>query len=223
MKKNIVALLLLCSYSAYAKDLTLTMYDDRIYKIYQDDQLPGLLPGTLSSISDTYYYYNPATKQLTVSQTNWYAVGNGSSEEYPGEESVHMHYYDVTFDNMCQMLGYCDDYLRQKIHEMRVEYENYNATESYPKDYTDRQIDSVRKELSAGIASVAAMSSIATSNVSKGEVSVGSGYGYYNGQSAVAFGATVGLTDRWSANAAAGLADSNVSFRAGTNYKFKLF
>lgn len=63
----------------------------------------------------------------------------------------------------------------------------------------------------------------AVSGVSNGEVSVGAGYGYYNSQSAVAFGAAMGLTDNWSINAAAGLADSNVSFRAGTNYKFKLF
>jgi autotransporter adhesin len=67
------------------------------------------------------------------------------------------------------------------------------------------------------------MSSVAVSNVAKGEVSVGGGYGYYNSQSAVALGAAMGLTDNWSVNAAAGLADSNVTFRAGTNYKFKLF
>lgn len=29
--------------------------------------------------------------------------------------------------------------------------------------------------------------------------------------------------DNWSVNAAAGLSDSNVTFRAGTNYKIKLF
>jgi len=89
--------------------------------------------------------------------------------------------------------------------------------------YTDKKVNSLEKELSAGIASTAAMSSIEVSNVSRGEVSVGGGYGYYNSQSAVAFGAAMGLTDNWSVNAAAGLADSNVSFRAGTNYKFKLF
>ncbi len=90
-------------------------------------------------------------------------------------------------------------------------------------DYTDSKVDTLEKELSAGIASAAAMSSVAVSGVSKGEVSVGGGYGSYNSQSAVAFGAAVGLTDNWSVNAAAGLADSNVTFRAGTNYKFKLF
>lgn len=89
--------------------------------------------------------------------------------------------------------------------------------------YTDNRVNTLEKELSAGIASAAAMSSVAVSGVSKGEVSVGAGYGYYNSQSAVAFGAAMGLTDNWSINAAAGLADSNVSFRAGTNYKFKLF
>ncbi len=90
-------------------------------------------------------------------------------------------------------------------------------------DYTDKKVDALEEELSAGIASAAAMSSVAVSNVAKGEVSVGGGYGYYNSQSAVALGAAMGLTDNWSVNAAAGLSDSNVTLRAGTNYKFKLF
>ena len=90
-------------------------------------------------------------------------------------------------------------------------------------DYTDKKVDALEEELSAGIASAAAMSSVAVSGVGKGEVSVGGGYGYYNSQSAVALGAAMGLTDNWSVNAAAGLSDSNVTFRAGTNYKFKLF
>jgi hypothetical protein len=90
-------------------------------------------------------------------------------------------------------------------------------------DYTDSKVNAMEEELSAGIASAAAMSSVAVSGVGKGEVSVGGGYGYYNSQSAVALGAAMGLTDNWSVNAAAGLSDSNVTFRAGTNYKFKLF
>ena len=90
-------------------------------------------------------------------------------------------------------------------------------------DYTDSKVNAMEEELSAGIASAAAMSSVAVSGVGKGEVSVGGGYGYYNSQSAVALGAAMGLSDNWSVNAAAGLSDSNVTFRAGTNYKFKLF
>lgn len=90
-------------------------------------------------------------------------------------------------------------------------------------DYTDSKVNALEEDLSAGIASAAAMSSVAVSGVGRGEVSVGGGYGHYNSQSAVAFGAAMGLTDNWSVNAAAGLADSNVTFRAGTNYKFKLF
>ena len=90
-------------------------------------------------------------------------------------------------------------------------------------DYTDKKVDALEEDLSAGIASAAAMSSVAVSGVGKGEVSVGGGYGFYNSQSAIALGAAMGLSDNWSVNAAAGLADSNVTFRAGTNYKFKLF
>ena len=77
--------------------------------------------------------------------------------------------------------------------------------------------------MSSGVAAATALSAVSVSNVRRGEVSVGGGYGYYNGQSAMAFGAAMGLSNRWSVNAGAGVSDSNVSFRAGTNYKFKLF
>lgn len=85
------------------------------------------------------------------------------------------------------------------------------------------KISDVNKELSAGIANVAALSAVAVSDVKCGEVSFGGGYGYHNSQSAVAFGAAVGLTDNWSMNAGIGFNDYDVTVRAGTNVKFKLF
>ena len=91
------------------------------------------------------------------------------------------------------------------------------------KAYTDERIEKLDKDLSAGVASAVALSSVSVSGIKKGEVSVGGGYGYFNGQSAAALGAAMGLSDRWSINAGAGLSSSDVSFRAGTNYKFKLF
>lgn len=87
----------------------------------------------------------------------------------------------------------------------------------------DNRIDDIDSDLSAGIASVAALSSVAVSNVSRGEVSVGGGYGYHNGESAAAVGFAIGLTDEWSVNAGAGISSNDTTFRAGTNYKFKLF
>ena len=89
--------------------------------------------------------------------------------------------------------------------------------------YTDRRIEDLDKNLSAGVAGAVALSSVAVSGVERGEVSVGAGYGYFNGQSAAAFGATMGLSNRCSVNAGAGISNADVSFRAGTNYKFKLF
>ena len=89
--------------------------------------------------------------------------------------------------------------------------------------YTDARVEKLDKNLSAGVAGAVALSSVATSNVRRGEVSVGAGYGYFNGQSAGAFGAAMGLSNRWSVNAGAGVSGYDVSFRAGTNYKFKLF
>lgn len=85
------------------------------------------------------------------------------------------------------------------------------------------KISHVNKELSAGIANVAALSAVAVSDVKQGEVSFGGGYGYHNSQSAVAFGTAVGLTDNWSMNAGMGFNQYDVTVRAGTNVKFKLF
>ena len=92
--------------------------------------------------------------------------------------------------------------------------------------YTDKKVDTLEKNVSGGVAAATALSSVEVSNVKKGEVSVGGGYGYYNSQSAMAFGAAMGLSDNWSINAGAGIASGDktqVAFRAGTNYKFKLF
>jgi predicted outer membrane repeat protein len=89
--------------------------------------------------------------------------------------------------------------------------------------YTDSRVETLDKNLSSGIASAVALSSVAVGGVRRGEMSVGAGYGYFNGQSAAAFGAAVGLSSRWSVNAGAGLSGYDVSFRAGTNFKFKVF
>lgn len=87
----------------------------------------------------------------------------------------------------------------------------------------ENTVSDIEKDLSAGIANVAALSAVAVSDVARGEVSVGGGYGYHNGESAAAFGFAIGLTDNWSMNAGAGISSADTTFRAGTNYKFKLF
>ncbi|MBR6838755.1 MAG: YadA C-terminal domain-containing protein, partial [Alphaproteobacteria bacterium] len=91
---------------------------------------------------------------------------------------------------------------------------------------TDAKVNALEKNVSGGVAAATALSAVEVSNVKKGEMSVGGGYGYYNSQSAMALGAALGLSDNWSVNAGAGIASGDktqVSFRAGTNYKFKLF
>lgn len=100
------------------------------------------------------------------------------------------------------------------------------ATLSKANSYTDSRVNTLEKNVSGGVAAATALSSVEVSNVKKGEVSLGGGYGYYNSQSAMAFGAAMGLSDNWSINAGAGIASGDktqVAFRAGTNYKFKLF
>ncbi len=92
--------------------------------------------------------------------------------------------------------------------------------------YTDSKVKSLEKNMSGGVAAATALSAVSVGNVNRGEVSVGGGYGYFNGQSAMAFGAAMGLSDSWSINAGAGIASGDstqFSIRAGTNYKFKMF
>lgn len=92
--------------------------------------------------------------------------------------------------------------------------------------YTHSKVKELERNVSGGVAAATALSAVSVGNVERGEVSVGGGYGYYNGQSAMAFGAAMGLSDSWSINAGAGLASGDstqFSIRAGTNYKFKLF
>jgi len=213
---------------AFAK--TLAAYDSTFYSKKEPSCAAA---GELTGISDIYYYYDPIDRTLVVKQTEW--IGDGAGGEYNAPYASTFYYTDVTFDNMCQTVGYCDDTFQSIIGEMRTEYEDYlnnskdnkgtgtPSTLKNANDYTDKRFDALEKKLSTGIASSTAMSSIEVSNVRKGEMSVGGGYGYYNSRSAIAFGAALGLTDQWSVNTAAGLANSSISFRAGTNYKFKLF
>jgi len=110
---------------------------------------------------------------------------------------------------------------------LRNEFTSANAeTLARANAYTDKKVDTLEKNVSGGVAAATALSAVSVSNVKRGEVSVGGGYGYYNDQSAVALGATMGLSDNWSVNAGAGVATGDktqFAIRAGTNYKFKLF
>lgn len=232
-KKIFATILLLSTTPTFADVPIITAYDNSYYA--EVDDPTKVKAGTLVGISDTYYYYDPTNKKLTVTHTEWLADGTGTLPGmYEAPYNSTMHYTDVTFDNMCSVIGYCDEITKSKIEEMRTECESYLTNSTQPQktnnytpnptdNYTNKNVSTLKKELSAGIASASAMSAIEASNVGKGEVSVGSGYGYYNSQSAIAFGTAIGLADNWSINAAVGLTESDVAYRAGTNYKFKLF
>jgi hypothetical protein len=90
-------------------------------------------------------------------------------------------------------------------------------------DALDNKVNDLQKNLSAGVASATALSAVAVANVEKGEISVGGGYGSFNGENAAAFGAVVGIADGFSVNAGVGLNSYEATFRAGANYKFKAF
>lgn len=124
-------------------------------------------------------------------------------------------------------LSTAKDYTNTVAAGLRGEFAAADAlTLNKANAYTDSKVKSLEKNMSGGVAAATALSAVSVANVNRGEVSVGGGYGYFNGQSAMAFGAAMGLSDSWSINAGAGIASGDstqFSIRAGTNYKFKLF
>ena len=126
--------------------------------------------------------------------------------------------------NLATAKSYADDQDTLTLNSAKSYADAGNALTLHQANaYTDERVAKLDKDLSAGIASSAALSSVAVSGVSKGEVSFGAGFGHHNSQSAAVFGAAMGITDRWSVNAGAGFSNADVTVRAGTNYKFKLF
>lgn len=201
-----------------------TAYDNTFYPEVVD---PQIIPvGSITGVSDIYYYYNTVDNTMFVKQTEWLSTGGIPPYQEPAPYESSFTYTGVTFDNMCDVYGpFCDDIFLGKVAEMRAQYDDYlsNINTQNKTIENEKKIYTIEKKLSAGIASVSAMSAISVSDVSGGEVSVGAGYGHYNNQSAVAFGAAMGISDNWSINAATGFSNNNLSMRAGTNYKFKLF
>lgn len=141
-----------------------------------------------------------------------------------GDDAVRSEFAAADVETLNSAKGYADAQDALTLNNAKA-YANERAALSLAaaNAYTDKKIDKLDKDLSAGIASSVALSSVAVSGVQRGEVSVGAGFGNYNSQSAVAFGAAMGLTNNWSVNVGAGVSDADVAFRAGTNYKFKLF
>ena len=172
-----------------------------------------------SSVNDSLAKANSAVQSVTTGTTNGTISVNGTDVEVAGlgslayEDAASFEAAGAAAAAEANAKAYTDARL-SALHDNSVEMANA---------YTDRRIEDLDKNLSAGVAGAVALSAVATSGVERGEVSVGAGYGYFNGQSAAAFGATMGLSNRWSINAGAGISNADVSFRAGTNYKFKLF
>jgi len=149
-----------------------------------------------------------------------------SAQEYSDANLVAAKSYADDKDalTLASAQNYTDDQIEVAMNNMRDYADTRDALVlNQANAYTDKRIEKLDKDLSAGIASSAALSSVAVSGVKKGEVSFGAGFGHHNSQSAAAFGAVMGLSDGWSVNAGAGFSNSNVTVRAGTNYKFKLF
>ena len=172
-----------------------------------------------SSVNESLTRANSAVQSVTTGTTNGTISVDGTEVEVAGlgslayEDAASFEAAGAAAAAEANAKAYTDARL-SALHDNSVEMANA---------YTDRRIEDLDKNLSAGVAGAVALSAVATSGVERGEVSVGAGYGYFNGQSAAAFGATMGLSNRWSINAGAGISNADVSFRAGTNYKFKLF
>ncbi|MBO7644765.1 MAG: autotransporter domain-containing protein [Alphaproteobacteria bacterium] len=90
--------------SAVADTMTLVVYDPTYYKIIEDLGTTIGHAGVLTGVSDMYYYYEPFTGNLTLTQQEWLADGFGG--EIVADYDSIFHYTGVTFDNMARMLDY---------------------------------------------------------------------------------------------------------------------
>ncbi len=203
----------------------------------------GNMAGTYTTTGDIATNIKALDTQVTTNTNDIGAVhsmtnANGNLAVSTASVAGHLDSLDVAIGNVAGLTGNnlaaatstttpsVADHLTTLNASLDTEVANRVAGDELTLKQAMGYTDKLEENVSAGVASAVALSSVAVSNVKRGEVSVGGGYGYYNDQSAVALGAAMGLSDRWSVNAGAGLGlkgSDNFSVRAGTNYKFKLF
>ena len=120
--------------SAFADTLTLVAYDPTYYKIIEDLNTTIGHPGILTGVSNIYYYYEPFSGDLTLTQTEWLSTGtglsDGSGEIMADYESI-FHYNGVTFDNMAEMLG--NNIRQEYIQELKSQFFRYQLANNTPK------------------------------------------------------------------------------------------
>jgi len=82
-----------------------------------------------------------------------------------------------------------------------------------------RQLKSELKKVYSGVASVAALAAIPDPAPGK-RFSIGTGYGYYEGESAIALGVKAAITDRINAHLGVGYSRTRVTTNAGVGYSW---
>lgn len=110
----------------FADTLTLVAYDPTYYKYIDDLSTTTGQPGLLTGISDIYYYYEPFTGNLTVSQTEWLSTGTGlndGSGEIPADYDSVFHFTDITFNNMHDTLQWMTNIDIENLKNQFIEYQ----------------------------------------------------------------------------------------------------
>ncbi|MBO4582860.1 MAG: autotransporter outer membrane beta-barrel domain-containing protein [Alphaproteobacteria bacterium] len=109
--------------------LTLAAYDPTYYAIIDDLNTTVGRAGILTGVSDIYYYYEPFSGNLTLTQTEW--LSDGLGDEVPADYNSTFHYTGVTFNNMHDILsGLIRDV---DIENLRNQFIEYQLTYSQPQ------------------------------------------------------------------------------------------
>jgi len=104
-----------------ADTLTLVAYDPTYYAIIEDLNTTVGHAGRLTGISDTYYYYEPFSGNLILTETEWLSDGFGN--EVPADYDSTFHYTGITFNNMHDILTWMRNIDIENLRDQFIEYQ----------------------------------------------------------------------------------------------------
>jgi len=129
----LLPLLLFFNVPVFSSPYMFLAYDSGFYRE------PGIstgntpVPGTLTAISDTYFYYDVKNQTMRVSQTEWLAtglspIGNPGAEEPASYDSI-FNYTGVTFDNMQTIFSWMPNFI---FDDLKAQYAQFMLTVAEP-------------------------------------------------------------------------------------------
>lgn len=121
--KHICSLILVIPASVYADSYTFTYYDPSVYYEVDNNQLLLVPDGTITSISDTFVYFDPLNSTATLTQTQWAKDSSSPTMEIVYGD-VSFDYNNVTFANILDFFPW----LTEKTDFMNAVFPEWRTT-----------------------------------------------------------------------------------------------